>query len=62
MLKGGQFQELLPDLYVLCAESLTRVRLCAASWSPLGSSVHGDSPGQNIGAGCHVLLQEILPT
>ena len=25
--------------------------------SPLGSSVHGDSPGKNTGAGCHALLQ-----
>ena len=29
-----------------------------------GSSVHGDSPGQNTGVGCHFLLQEIplIPT
>ena len=25
--------------------------------SPPGSSVHGDSPGKNTGAGCHALLQ-----
>ena len=25
--------------------------------SPPGSSVHGDSPGENIGVGCHALLQ-----
>ena len=25
--------------------------------SPSGSSVHGDSPGKNTGAGCHALLQ-----
>ena len=25
--------------------------------SPLGSSVLGDSPGKNIGVGCHPLLQ-----
>ena len=25
--------------------------------SPLGFSVHGDSPGKNIGVGCHFLLQ-----
>ena len=30
--------------------------------SPPGSSVLGDSPGQNIGVGCHVLLQGIFPT
>ena len=26
-----------------------------------GSSVHGDSPGENTGVGCHVLLQGNLP-
>ena len=30
--------------------------------SPLGSSVHGDSPGKNIGVGCHFILQEIFST
>ena len=30
--------------------------------SPRGSSVHGDSPGKNIGVGCHALLQGIFPT
>ena len=25
--------------------------------SPLGSSVHGDSPDKNTGVGCHALLQ-----
>ena len=30
--------------------------------SPPGSSVHGDSPGKNTGAGCHALLQGIFPT
>ena len=29
---------------------------------PLGSAVHGDSPGENIGVGCHALLQGIFPT
>ena len=27
-----------------------------------GSSVHGDSPGENSGVGCHALLQGIFPT
>ena len=31
-------------------------------YSPLGSSVHGDSPGKNTGVGCHALLQGIFPT
>ena len=30
--------------------------------SPPGFSVHGDSPGKNIGVGCHALLQGIFPT
>ena len=30
--------------------------------SLLGSSVQGDSPGKNIGVGCHALLQGIFPT
>ena len=29
--------------------------------SPLGSSVHGDSPGKNTGVGCHPLLCGDLP-
>ena len=30
--------------------------------SPPGSSVHGDSPGEDTGEGCHALLQGIFPT
>ena len=30
--------------------------------SPPGSSSHGDSPGKNIGVGCHALFQGIFPT
>ena len=30
--------------------------------SPPGSSIHGDSPGQKTGMGCHALLQGIFPT
>ena len=30
--------------------------------SPPGSSVHGDSPGKNTGAGCPALLQGSFPT
>ena len=29
--------------------------------SPLGSFVHGDSPGKNTGVDCHALLQRIFP-
>ena len=31
-------------------------------YSPPGSSVHRDSPGKNIGVGCHALLQGIFLT
>ena len=30
--------------------------------SPPSTSVHGDSPGQNTGVGCHVLHQGVFPT
>ena len=35
---------------------------CLTLWDPMdcslpGSSVHGDSPGNNSGVGCHALLQ-----
>ena len=30
--------------------------------NPLGSSVHGDSPVNNIRVSCHALLQGIFPT
>ena len=33
-----------------------------ALYSLLGSSVHGDSPGKNIGVDCYALLQGIFPT
>ena len=49
---------------MLCfARLLSHVRLCdPMSCSPTGSSVHGDSPGKNIGVGCHALLQGFFPT
>ena len=31
-------------------------------YSPLGSSVHGDPPGKNIGVGSHFLCEGIFPT
>ena len=35
------------------------VRMCC---SPPGSTVHGDSPGENTEVGCHAFLQGIFPT
>ena len=52
----------------MCVFMLSRfslVRLFTTLWtvcSPPGSSVHWDSPGKNIGVGCHTLLQGIFLT
>ena len=48
--------------YVLCLVSQWCLTLCdPTDCNPPGSSVHGDSPGKNIGIGCHALLQGNLP-
>ena len=48
---------------VLCLVTQSCPTLCnPMDCSPPGSSVHGDSPGENTGLGCHALLQEIFPT
>ena len=48
---------------VLCLVAQSCPTLCdPMDCSPLGSSVHGDSPGKNTGVGCHILLQGIFPT
>ena len=50
-------------LGLCCAWSLSHVQLCnPMDSSPPGSSVHGDSPGNNTGAGCHSILQGIFQT
>ena len=51
----------------MCTVLFLVTQLCLIFWDPsdcrpLGSSVHGDSPGKNTGVGCHALLQEIFPT
>ena len=53
---------LSPIKHVMC---LLVAQLCPhplrpMDCSPLGSSVHGDSPGKNTGVGCHALLQGIF--
>ena len=51
---------------ILCCAVLSHfgcVWLCnPMDCSPLGSSVHGDSPGRNTGVGCHALLQGTFQT
>ena len=47
----------------LCLVAQSCLTLCnPLDCSPPGSSVHGDSPGKNIGVDCHALLQGILPS
>ena len=48
--------------YMLCLVA----QPCPTLWDPMdcsppGSSVHVDSPGKNMGVGCHTLLQGDLP-
>ena len=53
-----------PSDMLCCAQLLSRVRISVTPWavhSPPGSSIHGDSPGKNIGVSCHELLQGIVP-
>ena len=58
----GENKSFLCDA-VLCLVTLSRLTLCnTMHYSPPGSSVHGDSPGKNIGEGCHALLQGIFTT
>ena len=48
---------------VLCLIAQLCPTLCGPTdCSPPGSSVHGDSPRNNTGVGCHTLLQGIFPT
>ena len=49
--------------HVLCTVAQSCPTLCdPRDCSPPGSSVHGDSPGQSTGVGCHALLQGIFLT
>ena len=48
---------------MLCLFAQSCLTLCdPMDYSLPGSSVHGDSPGNNTGVGCHALLQGIFPT
>ena len=59
--RGGFCPSFLPGVHAKALQSCPT--LCdPMDCSPPGSSVHGDSPGQNTGVGCHVLLWEIFPT
>ena len=48
--------------FVLCFVTQSCLILCdLVDCSPPGTSVHGDSPGNNTGVDCHALLQGIFP-
>ena len=51
--------------FCCCALLFNCVQFFATPWTVCslpGSSVHGDSPGRNIGVGCHALPQGIFPS
>ena len=47
-------------LHACVLSHFSHIRFFATTWTV--SSVHGDSPGKDIGVGCHALLQGIFPT
>ena len=52
-----------PGKNVICLVAQSCLTLCdPMDCSKPGSSIHGDSPGKNIGMCCHALLQGIFPT
>ena len=53
---------LLANQYaVLCLVTQTCLTICGSmACSPPESSVHGDTPGKNTGAGCHALHVKAL--
>ena len=63
---GGfiEYLSMFPALCaVLCLVAQLYPILCdSMDYSLPGSSVHGDSPGNNTGVGYHALLQGIFPT
>ena len=60
---GGEVGS-VPGGSCMCVKSLQScLTLCdPMDCSPPGSSVHGDSLGENTGVGCHFLLQGFFPT
>ena len=67
-LPGSQLSVFIPPIWMraACAVLCLVAQSCLTLWDPMdcslpGSSVHGDSPGKNIGVGCQALLQGIFP-
>ena len=56
------FKGYTPSVCV-CVVTQSHLTLCnPMDCSPVGSSVHGDSPARNTGVDCHALLQGIFQT
>ena len=49
-------------IYVCLVAQSCPILCDSMDYNPPSSSVHEDSPGKNIGMGCHALLQGIFPT
>ena len=61
--KKIKYTEAIKYLLCVCLVAQLCPILCnPMDYSPPGSSVHGDSPGKNIGTGCHAVLQGNFPT
>ena len=61
--RSGAEQRFLGSAPVLRLATQPRPTVCdPADYSPPGSSVSRDSPGQNTAVGCHALLQRLFPT
>ena len=59
---GQDFPSLISPFLLHALDPPLTSKLNPVDHNPLGSSVHGDSPGKNTGVGCHSLLQGIFPT
>ena len=60
---GGKQTLSVAPLVGMCLVTQSCLTFCDPMYfGPPGSSIHGDSPGNNTGVGCHALLQRIFPT
>ena len=58
----GKWDTHLSRITLCCVHCAKALQSCLTLCDPMGSSVHGDSPGKNTGVGCHVLFQGIFLT
>ena len=60
--KVKSLKKLWLEMCYVLSHSVVSDSLPPHGLSPPGSSIHGSSPGKNIGVGCHAILQGIFPT